>query len=144
MEKLQQRRISVGRWKLRVVLTATFTADGLIISLLGGDRPHVGAIAIGIPRSSLKDPSKNSATTSVFTLVGHKDDEVARPAAEKIARMLNQTVVVVSGIHVDKAKDEDIQRISSNAEQAVELLLRKIKNKTYDTSQIEDRDVACN
>ncbi len=127
---LQQKRVSVGRWKLRVVLTATITADGLIVSLLGGDRPHVGAIAIGIPRSSLKDPTKTSATTSVFTLVGHKDDEVARPAAERIARMLNQTVVVVSGIHLDQAKDEDIERISNNAEHAVELFLRKVKNKT--------------
>lgn len=130
---MQDKRVSVGRGKHRVVLTATITVDGLIISLLGGDRPHVGAIAVGIPRSSLKDPSQISATTSVFTLVGHKDDEVARPAAERLAKTLNQTVIVVAGIHVEQAEDEDIERITNNSKQAVEAFLRKMKNNAVDS-----------
>jgi hypothetical protein len=134
VKTLQEKRVSVGRGKHQVVLTAIITVDGLIISLLGGDRPHVGAMAVGIPRLSLKDPSKTSATTSVFTLVGHKDDEVARPAAERIAKILNQTVIVVAGIHIDQAEDEDIERIANNSKKAVEVFLRKIKNSTGDSS----------
>ena len=91
-------------------------------------KPHVGAVAIGIPRPSLKDSSKLSATTSVFTLVGHKDDEVARPVAERLAKELNQTVVVVTGVHIEGAKEDDIRKLTYNSMQAVEVFLEKIKN----------------
>jgi len=120
--------LSIGKGRYRVDLTAIITMDGLIISILGGEKPHVGAVAISIPRPSLKDPSKLSATTSVFTLLGHKDDEVARLASERLAKELNQTVVVVAGVHIEGAENEDIKKLIYNSKQAIEVFLEKIKN----------------
>jgi len=124
---MKEKRVSVGKGKYRINLIAIITMDGLIVNILGGEKPHVGAIAIGLPRPSLMDPSRLSATTSVFTLVGHKDDEVARPAAERLAEELNQTVVVVAGMHIERAKDEDIRKLTRNSMQAVEFFLRNFK-----------------
>ncbi len=125
---MREKRVSVGRGKYRINLSAIITKDGLIVSILGVEKPHAGAVAIGIPRYSLNDPSKISVTTSVFTMIGHKDDEVAKPVAQRLAKDLNQTAVVVVGMHIEKAKEEDIRKLVNNSMQAVEVFLRKTKN----------------
>jgi len=56
-----EKRVSVGRGKHRINLSAMITKDGLIVSIVGGEKPHAGAVAIGIPRYSLNVPSKISA-----------------------------------------------------------------------------------
>jgi len=126
-ETMKEKRVSIGKGRYKIDLTAIITMDGLVVSIVGGDKPHVGAIAVGIPRPSLRDPSKLSATTSVFTLVGHKDDEVARPVAERLVKGLNQTVVVVAGMHIEGAEKEDIRKLIHNSMQAAEVFLRKMK-----------------
>jgi len=101
--------------------------DGLTVTIVGGEKPHVGSIAVAVPRPSLEDPSKISATVSVFNLVGHKDDEIARPAAERLAKELRQPIVVIAGVHVQKAKHEDVQELLRNSMQAVEEFARKAR-----------------
>lgn len=120
-------KISFGKGKHRIYSVAIITADGVIVDLAGGDKPHVGAVSINIPRRSLKDPSKFSASSSVFTLVGHKDDEIAKPISEKLSRELNQVVVVVAGLHVEHATNEDINRLLSNSMHIAEILVKKLK-----------------
>lgn len=124
---IKEKRVSIGKGKYLVDLIATITMDGLIVSIVGGETPHVGAVALSIPRTSLKNSSKLSATTSVLTLVGHKDDEVARPAAERLAKEFNQTVVVIAGVHIKEAKEEDIEKLTHNSMHAVEVFLRNFK-----------------
>jgi len=118
----------VGKGKHRIHSVAIITADGIIVNLAGGERPHVGAVSISIPRRSLKDPSKLSASSSVFTLVGHKDDEIARPFSEKLSKELNQVVVVVAGIHVEQATNNDIKCLILNSMQIAENLVEKLKS----------------
>lgn len=113
-----------GRW--RVSATAIATGDGVTIHLGGGERPHVGAVAIAIPRPSLRDPARTSATSSVITVTGHKDDELAKPLAELAAARLGQVAVVVVGVHVEGATDEDIERLAAHAREAVERLLAQL------------------
>ncbi|MBI3122079.1 MAG: hypothetical protein HYZ03_07340, partial [candidate division NC10 bacterium] len=61
------------------------------MNLVGGDIPHIGAVAISIPRPSRADARRRSATTSVFALLGHKEDELARPVAASLAQALWRT-----------------------------------------------------
>jgi len=114
---------AAGTGRFQVRAAATLTPDGLIVEILGGERPHVGAVALGLPRPSLEDPGRISCNVAVLPVLGHKDDEVARPAAARLARELNQTVVVVAGLHVDRAGPGDIARLLANAERAVDGLL---------------------
>jgi hypothetical protein len=124
---------SIGEGRHKVDSVAIVTADGVVVTLVGGDRPHVGALSVSIPRPSLKDPSKLSATSSVFTLVGHKDDEIARPISEKLSRELNQVVVVIAGVHVEKATEEDIKCLVSNSMRMAEILAKELKSELRST-----------
>ena len=77
--------------------SALFSHASIGVNLLGGTRPHIGAVAVAIPRARTGRGRRWSATTSVFAVVGHKDDEVARPVAAALARELRVTVVVTAG-----------------------------------------------
>ena len=117
-------RVSVGEGRYRIELVAVATMEGLIVVIGGGEKSHVGATAIAVPGPSLKDPTRLSVTTSIFTLLGHKDNAVAKPAAEIIARELGIPVVVVAGIHIERARSEEIEKLTSNATEAVQSFLK--------------------
>lgn len=98
----------VGEGRHRLDYTAVATEGGLTVTLTGGDRAHVGAVAVAQPRPSLKDPERTSASTSVITLVGHQDDEVARPLAHLLASATGQPAAASVGIHWDHCTVDDI------------------------------------
>lgn len=98
---------------------------GLTVTLYGGEEGHVGSVVVAIPRPSLQDPAVTSSTSSVINIVGHKDENVARPLAEELAKTFKQIVVVTAGIHVDKATSQEIKILSQNVEQ----ITLAIKNK---------------
>ncbi|WP_425060435.1 hypothetical protein [Sporomusa carbonis] len=89
------------------------------VAITGG-KAHIGAVALGIPRSSLADPGQASASVSVLTVTGHIDDEVARPAAHFLAKALKQIVVVSCGIHYDKITAEDILVVKKLVQEILE------------------------
>ena len=78
-----------------------FHDSGDLTIVVGGGRDHAGAVALALPRPSLADPGRRSATSSVLTVPGHKDDLPARQISEKVAAATGRNVVVVAGIHYD-------------------------------------------
>ena len=126
-------KTSFGESKYKVEADAVITAKGVIITIFGGEEPHIGAVAIAVPRPSLGKTSKISSTSSVYTLIGHKDDDIAKPVAGMLARELNEVVVVIVGIHVDDATDEEIKILMNNSQKVIEKLLENIKNREKDT-----------
>lgn len=63
------------------------------------------------PRPSLRDPKEISATSSVFTFLGHKEDVVAKAVAEDLAKALNRKVVVVAGMHWEGLREEEVEEV---------------------------------
>ncbi|MGQ9512023.1 prenylated flavin chaperone LpdD [Thermodesulfitimonas sp.] len=118
--------ITAGTGRYRIEVLATLTAEGLIVQILGGEKPHVGAVALALPRPSLGEPGKLRASTTVVPLYGHRDDEIARPAAEKLAVTCAQPVVVVAGVHIEAATREEIDLLVANVSEAVNGLVRLI------------------
>jgi hypothetical protein len=108
-------------------LTANVRLIGpdLLIALWGGEKPHIGAVAVAQPRPSLKNPEVTSATASVICYVGHKEDELAKAAAEIIAAVLNTRVVVTAGIHWDNLDQDGIDAILKNGKALVEKILEQ-------------------
>lgn len=98
----------------------------ILVAIWGGDKPHIGAVAMAQPRPSLRDPDVTSSTASVFAYVGHKEDELAKAAAEILAATLKTNVVVAAGIHWDNLPPEGIQRVIENSNILVEMILAKI------------------
>ena len=102
----------------------------LLVAISGGDEPHIGAVAVAQPRPSLKDPGMTSSTASVFCYVGHKEDELAKDAAEKLAASFNTRVVVTAGIHWDDLSEEGIQKVIDNSKLLLDLIRDRIEAQT--------------
>ncbi len=128
--KKEMATFSSGRLPFLVEALAFLVGDDLVVIVHGGEKPHVGAVAISIPRTSLADAEKVSSSTSVFTLIGHKEDELARIMAGKIASTLQRNVVLTAGIHVDNISDEGIKAVEKNCREVLGKLILHFASKT--------------
>lgn len=113
-----------GKGHYRVFCDVSLIGSDLVVRVYGGEKPHVGAVAIGIPRPSLANDTKVSASVSVITLTGHKEDELAKNVAEKLSAVSNRVTVVTVGIHIDNITSSGIKTIESN----FDMLLNKLLN----------------
>jgi hypothetical protein len=120
-------RISHQRGPYRVEAQILPVGEDLVISIWGGTAPHVGALALAIPRPSLKDPATISSTASVLARLGHKEDEIVKRASERISATLNRVVAVSAGIHWDHIPDEEIQAVRLACEELVERVIERIQ-----------------
>lgn len=102
----------------------TKTQDGVNIYIGGGEKSHIGTIVVSQPRYSLKGDGSISCTTSVYNLIGHKDDGIAIPLAEELCKKINQVVVVSGGVHVENAASKDIEKLIKNGEELTAKLLK--------------------
>ena len=92
--------------ELRIHVHTEEMGDGLCVNIYGGDKAHIGSVAIAEPRPSLTGDGSISATVSTYNCVGHKDGEVADTVAHALASRLNRRTVVVCGIHYDVVSPE--------------------------------------
>lgn len=125
---IKQKMFSAGEGKYKITLIATITEEGLVAQIYGGEKPHLGAIAMSTPRPSLADPEQVSCSTIVIPLPGHKDDQVAKPVAEEIAKAWGSQVLTVVGVHVDNAEDKDIEKLIGNCHKAKSALLEGLRD----------------
>lgn len=122
-------QMTCGEGKHQVSLSALCSGNDLIVVISGGDSPHVGSVAVAVPGPSRRDAHKTSSTASVMTLVGHKDDELAKPVSQFIASELNQVCVVIVGIHVEQAIARDIETVSEAAWDLSRSFVRYMKDR---------------
>lgn len=109
--------IEFGEGKHRVWLISFNLGDDLLIVIGGGEKPHVGGISLctgGRPIS--------------ISLPGHKDYLISHSAAWSIHRKCNRNVMVVCGIHVDNATEEDIEILLRNSQKCVEKFMLDLSN----------------
>jgi len=118
-----------GKDRYKVKLTAIRSGEDLTVIISGGEKPHIGAIAASIPRPSLKDSNKVSASTSVFTLTGHKEDELSKQIAENITKITKKVTVVIVGLHIENATFQDIEYLIQNTQKVVDKLIIKLVKK---------------
>lgn len=100
----------------RVNLDSFEIGDDLLLTLTGGNKPHIGAIALAIPY-------KQTSSASLLSVYGHKDGEIAKPIAEKVSKKLHKNVVVIVGIHLDNATENDIKNFIDNSYSEVDKFL---------------------
>jgi len=93
-------------------------ADASVL-ISGGETPHIGALALASPHPSLANPAEVSSTCSVLALPQHREDQLARSIALRLAAAWNCVVSVACGIHIDAASSEEIQEIQMVVERLV-------------------------
>ena len=112
--------------RLRLRLTATPMGRDLCVTLSGGDRPHIGAVALSQARPSLKLDGTLSATTSVLALLGHKEDDVAKALAGRLAASLDASVCVACGIHLEGILPEELAQVPALIEDLARDLVNQL------------------
>jgi hypothetical protein len=105
--------------------SARLIGDDVLVAIWGGEKPHIGAVAVAQPRPSLRDPQVTSSSASVICRVGHKEDDLVKAAAEILAAALETYVVVTGGIHWDDLAPEAIQQVVRNSEILVDMILQR-------------------
>lgn len=118
--------LTEGTHPYQVFAEAVSIGNDLVVMISGGEKPHVGAVAIGIPRSSLANSEKVSATVSVFAMIGHKEDELARIIAQELAASLNRNAIVTVGIHIDQILPEGIGSIEQSCRNILKQLISQL------------------
>lgn len=102
----------------------TFVGQNISVTIGGGSKYHIGAIAIAIPSDSIINPGQITVSTSVITVMGHKDDVLAKDVATKLAKHFNTTVTVTAGVHVDSADSVDIETLLTNSNLLVDKIIQ--------------------
>lgn len=107
-----------GSGKYRVSVTVEDTGGrGLIVSVLGGTRPHVGGAVVAIPRAKTQGEGLTCDVSQVC-LPGHKDVYAAVEVAKYLAVRTGEPVSATAGMHVDHASKEDIACLLENSIEA--------------------------
>ncbi len=104
--------ITSGEGKYKVWLDKIELDEDIVCVVGGGEKSHIGSVVIVVPGDK----------PNVMARKGHHDHEVLVPLAEGICGKLNQTVVVVGGIHIDNATEEEINIIKSNCEELLKCI----------------------
>ncbi len=109
--------LEARRGRLNLRLTAIFMGQDLCVTLSGGDRPHIGAVAL----------SQGGAAAAVLTLPGHREDALAHQLAQELASETQATVCLACGIHLDDIHPEEIRDALELAEGLVRELLSHLR-----------------
>lgn len=112
--------LTEGSGRTRVSLSVQSVGNDLVVFLFN-EHGHLGAVAVA--DYSIQE---GRASTSVITRLGHKDDVVARKAADKLCKFLQKPVCVIAGIHLDNITGEEITQIVYHCDLLVESAIRKL------------------
>lgn len=113
-------RASQGRGRTKVNLLAHYMGTNLVVCIYN-DNAHLGAAAVGE-----YDHEEGRASSSVITLRGHRDDEVAKKQAHIIARHTQKPACVIAGIHLDDITQDEIAKILDEVDKMVLRFLDRI------------------
>lgn len=94
-----------------------------LVTVQGGERPHIGCTVLAVPRASLKGDGEVSCTSSVLNVTGHKDEQICRYLAEEVCRKSRVTVVCTGGFHFDDISEEQISEVLLALPEIVEKLV---------------------
>ena len=102
--------------------------EDYLILLKGGDCPHIGCMALAVPRPSLRSDKKEmSSTASVINVTGHKDEKLCRYLAEKIAAGAQAVTVCTGGFHVDHITESQIEEVIEAVKEIANELLAMVQ-----------------
>lgn len=101
----------------------TKTESGAVLQIYGGTHEHIGSVIVSQAGPASWNADRLYATSSVVNLPSHRDETVAREAAERAALCLRVPIVCIAGLHIDSATENDIAVLVNNAKVVVSKLL---------------------
>ncbi len=119
-------KVEISRGPFKIRGDVREMGQDLLVTIWGGTKPHIGAVGMAIPRPSLRDPRKWSATSSNFTFLGHKEDILVKQISEGLASQLRRNVVVIAGIHWDNLSNKEIKVIENLTKELQGEILKRL------------------
>jgi gallate decarboxylase subunit D len=117
----------IGEGRCRLCLTLYDTGSGMQGLLTGGEKPHVGGVALAVPRPSLT--GKGWSSDLYLTPVpNHKDIDLAGPLADQLARIVRQPVTITAGVHSNALTHEELRMINENFKSLIERIIATLKD----------------
>jgi hypothetical protein len=123
---MEVKKFSFGSMPYTVHAEVRLMGSDVLVILSGGTKPHIGSIAVSLPRPSIADKEIISSTSSVYNFLGHKDHVIAQRVAEMLSSGLNRNVVAVAGFHIDKITQEGISRVVENCDELAQKIYKEI------------------
>ncbi|MTI58639.1 MAG: hypothetical protein FH762_01400 [Firmicutes bacterium] len=114
--------ISKNKYGVNIEITAIPMGDDWNVSITGGERAHIGAVALAIPQM------QGEIDVKVLTVEGHKEDQIVSFAAERLAAHFNVQIVVSCGIHRDNISKKDILNFIKIVKEGLSELINTIEN----------------
>ncbi|OEF96491.1 hypothetical protein [Desulfuribacillus alkaliarsenatis] len=118
--------VRFGEYPFSIEITYQRIGFDLLVTIAGGTKHHIGAVAIAEYHPSMSDSTKPSASTSVVVITPHKEGEIVYEVANQLAREFRTNVIITGGIHVDNASSEDIQLLVDNMYKAIEIVKSRL------------------
>ncbi len=116
-----------GVGKYLVTAEIFLVGKDIVASVTGGDRLHVGAVAVAQCTPGVIHPDRQSVSVSVLTLPGHKEDEIARETARRLSEAFSVNAVVTAGMHWDGISAEGIETAVRNTQTLADAIIGKLK-----------------
>ncbi len=96
--------ITAGEGKYKVWLKREELDPGLVYTLGGGERSHIGGVVYKAPGREAR----------YIDIEGHYDLEVLVPIADEACKKYDRPVVVTGGVHIDNATKDEIDLLVAN------------------------------
>lgn len=123
---IQYFKLCEGIGKCIVQALVVCCGNDLNVTIGGGEKYHIGAAAVAVPRLEYKNGSKRTASTSVICVQGHREDEVTYKAAKYLATTLDCTVTVTMGVHINDITKNEFSEISNNINKLLDNIIEQI------------------
>lgn len=107
MERFIEKELSFAKLSVQMKCLG----NDYLITVWGGEKPHIGCTVLAVPRPSLTGDGTISVTSSVLNVTGHKDEEICRRLAEQIAKKKNAVTVCTGGFHMEHIEKAQIQEV---------------------------------
>lgn len=124
---IQTISLSKGEGRVKIDLQALLTGQGIQILVTGGEKPHIGAVVLSVPRPSLSGKGI-SCDSWITPVLGHKDNIIAQELSEFLCKKINQVVVVSAGVHISNAQPHELELIIENVKSLSHELLSNLKH----------------
>lgn len=118
----------VGKYAVSMSVHIT-TGNGLAVFISGGERPHLGGVALASPGAEIDGEQLSSCDLWTLTVPGHKDAQLAQKIAKKLCTALGEPVSVSLGVHIEHATMDEIKLLCDNVEAAADLFLKEYLKK---------------
>jgi len=104
--------LTSGKGKYKVWLEQKKIGKNLVYFLGGGEKPHIGSIIV----------CENGKKTKIIKFQNHYDYIVLKPIAEAAFKKYKTKVLVLGGVHVDNATEEEINILVKNCNALIKKL----------------------